>query len=529
MPWGGGRLYNKCTLDSSSDGGQPLRTWKIISASIVLAFGVVKADPVTPGEHRFEFSAWSGPELDVRLFVPGQLSDTTPVVMVMHGWSREAERYFDDWKALASEKNQVVVVPHFPVSDFETSNDYNLGHVFDADSGTLRPKDEWTFAAIEPLFDDVVARIGGAQAEYTLYGHSAGAQFVHRYLYYMPDARVRRYIAANAGWYTMPDFAAAYPYGLDNSAIDEAALQAAFRKDLVLLLGKEDVDASDPVLRNTPEAVRQGINRLARGMTMYEVGKARAAEIGADFNWQIVLVDDAAHSNAKMAPIAATLVPSDESAAKILFVGNSFTYYNNGLHDHYRKLLRAASADGRSRGLQRSLTISGGTLPEHDGGLRQMLSETSWHKIILQGYSDGPIAAGKAEPFRQAARSYAKIIRDIGAEPVFFMTWAYTDQPEMTVQLAEAYSAIGAELDAAVVPVGLAFARALSLRPELALVIDDNKHPTLAGTYLAACTFYAALSGRSPESLSYTAGLATKDAGFLQEVAWQTWLAYELR
>jgi len=79
------------------------------------------------------------------------------------------------------------------------------------------------------------------------------------------------------------------------------------------------------------------------------------------------------------------------------------------------------------------------------------------------------------------------------------------------------------------VPVGLAFARALSLRPELTLVIDDNKHPTLAGTYLAACVFYAALNGRSPEGLAYTAGLAMQDAGFLQEVAWQTWLDYDRR
>jgi hypothetical protein len=175
------------------------------------------------------------------------------------------------------------------------------------------------------------------------------------------------------------------------------------------------------------------------------------------------------------------------------------------------------------------MTISAGTLPEHQGGLRQMLSETSWDRVILQGYSDGPITAGKAGPFRDAARSYAEAIRETGAEPMFFMTWAYSDQPEMTEQLDAAYSSIGAELGAQVVPVGLAFASALSRRPELALVIEDKKHPTLAGTYLAACTFYAALHGRSPEGLAYTAGLAVPDAGFLQEVAWQTWLDYDAR
>ena len=501
----------------------------LVTGALLFALGTAIAAPPAAGEHEFGFTAWSGPELNVRLFVPEQLEASTQIVIVMHGWSREAQRYFDDWKSVAAEKNFVVVVPHFPASDFETANDYNQGHVFDANSGKLRPQQQWTFAAIELLFDEVVARLGGAQVDYTLYGHSAGAQFVHRYLYYMPDARVRRYIAANAGWYTMPDFETGYPYGLGDSGIDEQGLAAALGKDLILLLGKEDIDASDPDLRNTPEAKRQGANRLARGLTMYQVAKRTAAELGADFKWRVVLVEDANHSNAKMVPAAASLIVAGEREKSILFVGNSFTYYNNGVHDHLRKLLSAANADGKAHAYLRIMTISGGELPEHESGLQQRLTAQSWDQVILQGHSIGPITPGMAEPFRTAARAYARAIRERGAEPVFFMTWAYTGIPEMTEQLDAAYSAIGAELDAVVVPVGLAFATALELRPELALVIDDRKHPSLAGTYLAACTFYAALYGTSPAGLSYTAGLATHDAGFLQEVAWQTWVDYKAR
>jgi pimeloyl-ACP methyl ester carboxylesterase len=497
-----------------------------ISITAILLFAVGAA---MAGEHAYKFSDWSGPELDVRLYLPEQFAATTPIVIVMHGWSREAQRYFDDWKAVAAEKNFVIVVPHFPVSDFETANDYNQGHVFDKASGTLRPPQQWTFAAIEALFDNVVERIGSTQAEYILYGHSAGAQFVHRYLYYVPDARVQLFIAANAGWYTMPEFETGYPYGLRDSAIDEQALSAAFGKNLVLLLGKEDVDFSDPNLRNTAEAKRQGVNRFARGLTMYDVAKRSAAEIGTDFNWRLVLVEDANHSNAKMTPAAASLIVAERKDKSVLFVGNSFTYYNNGVHDHLRKLLSAANADGKAHAYLRIMTISGGELPEHESGLQQRLASQSWDQVILQGHSIGPITPGMAEPFRTAARAYAQAIRDHGAEPVFFMTWAYTGLPEMTAQLDMAYTAIGAELDAVVVPVGLAFATALELRPQLALVIDDRKHPTLAGTYLAACTFYAALYETSPAGLSYAAGLAKDDAGFLQEVAWETWLDYKAR
>lgn len=485
--------------------------------------------PIAAGEYEYQFSNWSGPAVEVRVYVPQQLSTSTPVLMVMHGWSREAQRYFDDWKTLASAQDFVVIVPHFPVSDFESSNDYNLGHVFDADSGEMRPQEQWTFSSIERIFDDVVARIGSGQQEYTLYGHSAGAQFVHRYLYYLPNARVSRYIAANAGWYTLPDFDTEYPYGLKEAAISEQALRAAFGKDMVLLLGREDIDQDDPVLRNTPEAKRQGKNRLARGLTMMQVAKTNATNLNADLKWRVALVEDAHHSNAKMAPAAATLIAADREEPATLFVGNSFTYYNNGLHDHVRKLLRAKHADGEAHEYLRAMAISGGELPEYEDALLQRLTAQSWDRVVLQGHSVGPITPGKAEAFREAARKYAHAIREHGAEPIFFMTWAYNGQPEMTAVLDEAYSSIGAELDAQVVPVGLAFADALSQRPELALIVADKKHPTLAGTYLAACTFYAAFYQESPAGLAYTAGLTAEDAGFLQQVAWQTWQNYAAR
>ena len=199
-------------------------------------------------------------------------------------------------------------MPHFTVADFPGSNEFNQGHVFDAETGKMRPPGEWTFAAIEPLFDAVVGRTGSKQKAYTLFGHSAGSQFVHRFLYYVPDARVKRYLAANAGWYTLPDFDVDYPYGLADSGVTEAQLGEALEKDVVLLLGREDIDRSDPDLRKTPEADAQGPNRFTRGLAMMERAKSAADELGADFGWRLVIVDDAVHVNAQMAEAAAILV-----------------------------------------------------------------------------------------------------------------------------------------------------------------------------------------------------------------------------
>jgi hypothetical protein len=92
----------------------------------------------------------------------------------------------------------------------------------------------------------------------------------------------------------------------------------------------------------------------------------------------------------------------------------------------------------------------------------------------------------------------------------------------MTEQLAAEYTKAGKENNALVVPAGLAFAASLKARPNIELTIADKRHPTLAGTYLAACTVLASLYKTNPEGNTYTAGLDAATAKFLQTVAWQT-------
>ncbi len=259
-------------------------------------------------EAEWTFSAWSGPPIPVRIYVPVVRDSSTPIVIVMHGASRDAPRYYDDWKTLAMAKGLVVVVPYLSQQDFPGSAHYNLGNVFDPDSGLQREKDEWTFSLVEPLFDEIRRRIGGEQDKYVLYGHSAGSQFVHRFMYYVPEARVHRFIAANAGWYTMPDFSVEYPYGLGNAGIEKDALPSILAKPLVLLQGNADIDVNADKLRKTPEAERQGPNRLERGRAMFRIAKSKSEELGVPFGWRLVVVDGADHDNAKMAPTAATLI-----------------------------------------------------------------------------------------------------------------------------------------------------------------------------------------------------------------------------
>ena len=222
---------------------------------------------------------------------------------------------------------------------------------------------------------------------------------------------------------------------------------------------------------------------------------------------------------------------------KVLFVGNSFTYYNDGLHKHYGNLLRAANLHQPNRNKLRMMTYSGSGLWEHGAALRSALTNDRWDAVVMHDYSNGPITQWNR--FVAASDTLGSIARAQGAVPLLLMTWAYAGQPEMTAQLAEAYTQRGKELGARVIPVGLAFAAASETldadlySPDLSRFENGApvyekivKHPSMAGTYLAACTVFATLTGRNPEGLVYAGGLDPEVALALQGVAFRAVQSY---
>jgi hypothetical protein len=230
--------------------------------------------------------------------------------------------------------------------------------------------------------------------------------------------------------------------------------------------------------------------------------------------------------------------------ASALWVGNSFFYYNNSMHGHVGQLVAASEPKFRFSGV--SVTISGSGADWHDvesyfrpkaiGGytfdrdnnivFRKPDAGKLFDLAIMMDCSQCPIHPQLSSVFREYAAKNAATVRRHGAQPVFFMSWAYADKPEMTAGLARAYTQAGNEHNALVIPAGLAFAVSIERNPGLNLYAADKRHPSLAGTYLAACTVYAALFRKSPVGLGYTAGLDAATARHLQMVAWDTVRAY---
>ena len=250
----------------------------------------------------------------------------------------------------------------------------------------------------------------------------------------------------------------------------------------------------------------------------------------------VSLVLPAAAERAEVKPRRLAL--EGEPVRSVLWVGNSFFFFNNGIHRYVTGLASAAGRDNRIRNTIVSIGGSGIDWHDLDGYLKPG-SKMGWYSfegeneirfnkpgrqydtVVIMDCSQCPIHPELKAIFHEYAAKDARIARQHGVRPVFFMSWAYKDAPEMTAQLSEAYTTEGNANDALVIPAGPAFARAIAQRPELELYQPDKRHPTLAGTYLAACASYAALSGRSPVGNTYTGGLAPELARFLQGVAWE--------
>ena len=207
---------------------------------------------------------------------------------------------------------------------------------------------------------------------------------------------------------------------------------------------------------------------------------------------------------------------------RVLFVGNSYTYVND-LPATFADLARAGGQN-----VETGMIANGGeTLAQHAASSETLdkIASAPWTVVVLQEQSETPATSPGRSMMYPAARTLAQKVRSIGAAPMFFMTWAHRDgisvagvntYESMQLAIDAGYNGIAEELDAAVAPVGFTWFVTRRDHPDLAMWQDDGSHPTVSGTYLAACVFYAAIFRQSPEALTYLDGLPSGDAHDLQ-------------
>lgn len=277
---------------------------------LLAAIAACGADVVPTGKSDFVFADEHGnadKPIRVWLFRPAKFTSTAPILFVMHGTLRNGETYREPWVPLAGESGALVVVPEFGLDHYRDTRTYQFGNMR-SKNGESIAEDKWTFAAIEHLFDHLKTSTGSQREQYYLFGHSAGAQFVHRMVLFQRKNRIALAVTANAGSYTLPDHSVAFPFGLKDSGLADEGLKAALQVPLLILLGEKDIDTNDKYLPKNPGAIAQGPTRLARGHCFFESAEAASQRLDTPLRWTKQIVPGVGHDNSRMAPVAAKLM-----------------------------------------------------------------------------------------------------------------------------------------------------------------------------------------------------------------------------
>jgi len=203
------------------------------------------------------------------------------------------------------------------------------------------------------------------------------------------------------------------------------------------------------------------------------------------------------------------------TTVRMLFIGNSFTTRND-----LPGLLSAIAEAGACATIESRVIAAGGaSLRRHwNAGAADTISDGKWDYVLFQEQSRLPIKNGKR--FHENVREFVPVMKESGATMVLFMTWARKHEPENQKLLIDSYNSIGKELAATVVPVGSAWREMLEKHHTPELYAEDGSHPTLAGSYLAACVFYTTLfDGDLKDLETEVGGLSHEERRLLQQIA----------
>ena len=217
----------------------------------------------------------------------------------------------------------------------------------------------------------------------------------------------------------------------------------------------------------------------------------------------------------------------------ILFIGNSYTYYEDMPTAIFQKIADAAGIEVKVTSVTKGAhTLAKMADPADVYGAqvqRALTGGEPYDYVILQEQSLRPALESVGE-FYQAVRNLAARIRDIGAKPILYATWGrktgnakltengWTNE-SMTWKLAAAYDAIGTELNIPVAHAGLAFYDVYTSAPAVELYSADGSHPSYAGSFLAANTILAKIFQIDPITVEYSGSLSAENAEILRSAA----------
>lgn len=190
----------------------------------------------------------------------------------------------------------------------------------------------------------------------------------------------------------------------------------------------------------------------------------------------------------------------------ILFIGNSFTDYNNLARDIFVPLCKAAgynvTVDTVTRGAY-ILELFGNSDDQYGAKVDECLKNNKYDAVIIQEQSHRPISDNAS--FKRGVHSLAEKVKENGAELFLYETWGYKTghgslpafggtTENMAKKLSDAYLEAGKEVNAKIIHAGIAMLDVyLNHKEEIELYQNDLYHPSYDGSALVAYTMLATM------------------------------------
>mgnify|MGYP001235253962 FL=1 len=253
------------------------------------------------------FAYWDKPDVKIFYLTPKKIDINTQILFVIHGNNRNAEDYISAWIPFIENKNIILVAPKFDKKNFR----YFFLLESATSSGEInKNSDEYINKSISLFFNFFKSKYSLDTNKYKMFGHSAGAQFTHRYMLLSDDRRISNAVIANAGWYTFLN-GENFPYGIKNTPIDISNdhIKWFMSNKASLLIGNNDTKLNN--VNSSKGAMRQGITRVDRANTYFKSLVNIADTNNIPFRWSFKVIDGVSHDYTKMTTEAAKILLQD--------------------------------------------------------------------------------------------------------------------------------------------------------------------------------------------------------------------------
>ena len=253
------------------------------------------------------FAYWDKPDVEILYITPNAINEDTEVIFVIHGNSRNADDYLSAWIPLVQNKNVIIAAPNFDKKNFRY---FFLLESAESNGSINERSDSYINKSISLFFNYFKSRFALNANTYKMFGHSAGAQFTHRYMLLSNDQRISDTVIANAGWYTCLN-GEQYPYGIKDTPIEISSshIRWFMSNKTSLLIGSIDTNLNN--VNSSAGAQKQGITRVDRADNYFKSLIDISDKKEIPFRWSYKVINDVGHDYQKMTPIAASILLQD--------------------------------------------------------------------------------------------------------------------------------------------------------------------------------------------------------------------------